>query len=49
MREIEIGGKTKEVELGSHIVTVIGPKKPVSYEEGMKRIDKIISEIKRKG
>jgi len=48
MKELKIGGKTKEVMLGNRPVTVIAPKKPVSYEEGVKRIDKLISEIKRK-
>jgi hypothetical protein len=48
MNDLGIGGKLKEVVLGGHYVTVITPKKSVSYEEGMKRIDKLISEIKRK-
>ena len=48
MKELNIGGKVEEVKLNGHFVSVITPKKAVSYEEGMKRIDKLISEIKGK-
>ena len=44
---ISIGGRMKEVSLNNHIVSVITPKKKISYEEGEKRIEKIVSKIKK--
>ena len=48
MKDLKIGGKIEQVSLNNHLVSVITPKKAVSYEEGMKRIDKLIAEIKKK-
>ena len=48
MEDLKIGGKIEEVKLNGHFVSVITPKRKLSYEEGMKRIDKLISEIKKK-
>jgi hypothetical protein len=42
---LKIGGKIKNIKLNSHIVSVITPIKPISYEDGIKRIDKILSKI----
>jgi len=44
---MKLGGKVKDIRLNNHIVTVITPKRIISYEEGIKRIDKIISTIKK--
>lgn len=44
---ISIGGKIKEVNLNNHLVSVITPKKNISYEEGEKRFEKIVSKIKK--
>ena len=48
MKGFKIGGKVEEVKLNKHIVVVIRPKNRVPYEEGSKKVDKIISEIKKK-
>ena len=40
-------GKREEIILNGHKVTVIKPSKKVSYEEGMKRIDKIIDKMRK--
>lgn len=42
----EIGGKVRNVNLNNHVVSVITPKKPVSYEKGNKNVEKMIQEIK---
>ena len=42
----EIGGKIKSINLNNHIVSVITPKRSVSYEEGIENINKIIKKIK---
>lgn len=44
---IKIGGKIEDISLNNHIVTVIIPKKSISYEDGEKKIEKIISKLKR--
>ena len=41
---MKIGGKIEEIELNGYIVSVITPKENISYEEGVKRIDKILAE-----
>ena len=46
--EPEIGVKVKSINLNNHIVSVVAPKKSVSYEEGVEKVDKIIKEIKEK-
>jgi len=48
MNDLNIGGKEKQVQLNGHMVTVIMPKRKLSYEEGVQRIDRIIKEIKKK-
>jgi len=48
MKGLKIGGKVETINLNNHIVSVITPKKSVSYEEGVKRIDKLISKIKKR-
>ncbi len=42
---MKIEGKVKDVQLNSHIVKVITPVEPVSYEEGIKRINKILQSL----
>lgn len=44
---MKIGGKIKTITLNNHTVNVIAPKKLISYEEGIKRIDKIISKLSK--
>ncbi len=46
MKRIEIGGKIKNISLNNHFVSVITPRKDVSYEEGVERINRIIDKIK---
>ena len=41
-------GKREKIILNGREVEVIKPSKDISYEEGVKRIDKLIEEIKRK-
>ena len=48
MNELKIGGGEKQIRLNGHMVTVIMPKRKLSYEEGVQRIDRIIDEIKKK-
>ncbi len=47
MRELKIGGKIENINLNNHFVSVITPKRKVSYEEGVKRVEKLISKIKK--
>jgi hypothetical protein len=42
-----IGGKEKTIKLGKHKVRVIQPKKQCSYEEGTKRIERIVERIEK--
>ena len=44
--KLEIGGKVKEINLNNRTIGVITPKKAVSYEEGLKNVDKIVKKIK---
>ena len=44
---MKIGGKVESMRLNKHSVKVITPKDPVSYKEGIKRIDKLISKVKK--
>jgi len=46
MKRIEIGGKIKDISLNNHFVSVITPRKDISYEEGVERINKIIEKAK---
>ena len=46
MKRIEIGGKIKNISLNSHFVSVITPRKDISYEDGLERINKIIEKVK---
>lgn len=46
--KLKIGGKIKDINLNDHLVSVITPKKSVSYEEGIENINKIIQKIKKK-
>lgn len=46
MKRIEIGGKVKNISLNSHFVSVITPRKDISYEDGLERINKIIEKVK---
>ena len=43
---MRIGGKLETINLNGHTVIVSTPKKKVSYEEGVKRFDKLVSKIK---
>ena len=42
-----IGGKVKTIMLNGRRVTVIMPKEKISYEEGVRRIEKLIKKIKK--
>ncbi|NCN38907.1 MAG: hypothetical protein GW780_03440 [Candidatus Aenigmarchaeota archaeon] len=44
---MKIGGKIETIRLNGNFVTVITPKKKISYKEGVRRIDKLIEEIKK--
>ena len=44
---MEIGGKIEERTLNGYIVSVITPKERISYEEGVRRIDKILAEASK--
>jgi hypothetical protein len=48
MDDFRIGGKVKEMRLNNHIVKVITPKENISYEEFVKRVDKILSKARKK-
>lgn len=45
---MKIGGKLKTITLNGRTVIVSTPKEKVSYEEGVRRIEKLIKEIKSK-
>lgn len=46
--KLEIGGKERSINLNNHIISVIAPKKSVSYEKGIENVEKIIKEIKER-
>jgi hypothetical protein len=43
-----LDGKIEEIRLNNHIVTVIAPKESISYEEFVKRVDKILAKARKK-
>jgi len=45
---MKFGGKVKDVRMNGFVVSVITPKRRVSYEDGEKRIEEMISKIKNK-
>lgn len=44
---MKIGGKVRDVRMNGFIVSVITPKRRISYEDGEKRIDAMISRLKK--
>ncbi len=44
---MKIGGKVKDIRLNGYTVSVITPKERISYEEGVRRIDKILAEASK--
>lgn len=46
--KLGIGGGVESVRLNNHVVSVIKPKRSVSFDEGDRRIEEIISRVKRK-
>ena len=47
MKKTLFGGKIKYERLNNHTINVITPKKLVTYEEGVKTIEKMISQVKK--
>ena len=43
-----LDGKIEEIRLNNHVVKVIAPKESISYDELVKRVDKILSKARKK-
>lgn len=48
MERLKLHGIEKDVRLNGHMVRVIGPRSRVSYEEGVREIDRLIARLFRK-
>lgn len=48
MNELKIGGRLEKIMLNNHMVRIITPKESISYEEFVKRVDKILSKAKKR-
>ena len=44
-----LNGKIEEIRLNNHIVKVIAPREHISYDEMVKRVDKILAKAKKAG
>lgn len=48
MAELKLSGKTQKRILNNHEVTVVVPSHPISYEKGVKKLEKLVEKINKK-